>query len=193
MKRKVSFIIKQITLKSFSVDSKDYSDLATPQEGYVKPNFIEADSLQTLLQNMKHRWVQINRGPEAVEGLLSDCFDDHLLITVNNEIISVFTYHIKSISYKNENQSAEQEKQNSPDKQNNQDKSTNQNTQVSNDEQAKGKNKDKEKQSSSDKQNNQDKSTKQDAQGNTDKQTKGKNKDKDNQSKSDKQKEKKKD
>jgi spore coat protein B len=99
-------------IKSLSSDAKDYSDLTPPVEGYVIPTYIKADSFNAVLGSMKHRWVKINRGgPESVEGLLTEIYDDYILLTNNNELVSVFNFHIRSISYKAVNQSADVNKQ----------------------------------------------------------------------------------
>lgn len=101
-------------IKSLSIDAKDYSDLTPPAEGFAVPAYIQADSFTNVLETMKHRWVKINRGgPQSVEGLLTEIFDDYLLLTNNNELVSVFNFHIRSISYKAANQNAAAEKQES--------------------------------------------------------------------------------
>jgi spore coat protein B len=139
-------------IKSLSVDAKDYSDL-TPAEGFVQPNFIQADSFNAVLETMKHRWVKINRGgPESAEGLLTEIFDDYLLLTINNELVNVFNFHIRSISYKSANQNDEASKQESQKQQSSQANDAGQaqsaqqeNSQQSKQEKSKEKNKDKNK------------------------------------------------
>ncbi|WP_423407073.1 hypothetical protein AABM38_14490 [Heyndrickxia sp. MSNUG] len=108
-------------VKSVSLDTKDYSDLTPTAEGYINPTFIKEESFQSVLGNMKHRWVKINRGgPESVEGMLTEIYDDYLLLTVNNEIVSVFNFHIRSISYMSANQNNEAGKQENQNKQSSQ-------------------------------------------------------------------------
>ncbi|MFS0784242.1 hypothetical protein [Bacillus sp. 1P06AnD] len=98
-------------IKSVSVDAKDYSDLTPPTDDFVPPSFIQTDCFTSVLDNMKHRWVKINRGgPESVEGLLTEIFDDHLLLIINNELASVFNFHIRSISYSSEAEKQEKSK-----------------------------------------------------------------------------------
>ncbi|GAB7386671.1 spore coat protein B [Bacillaceae bacterium] len=83
-------------VKSISVDSRDYSD-----EGYLpKPRYLNVENFNAVLQNMKGRWVQVNRGgPESVQGVLSDVSDDQLILVIKNELMRIFIYHVRNISY----------------------------------------------------------------------------------------------
>lgn len=60
---------------------------------YDDPQFIE------VVRRLKHKKVKINRGgPESVQGVVSNIFDNHLELTTNNEVVFLSIFHIKSIS-----------------------------------------------------------------------------------------------
>ncbi|MCF6093583.1 hypothetical protein L1765_06225 [Microaerobacter geothermalis] len=83
-------------VKSISINTQDYSD----QTVYSTIQYFDHDNLVEVLQNMVGRWIQINRGgPECIQGVLSDVFDDSILLVVKNEVVKIFTFHIRSISY----------------------------------------------------------------------------------------------
>lgn len=93
-------------IKSVTLDTKDHTDLLPPslpvldEQAAVTPQYVEADSFKNVLETMKTRWVQINRGgPESVQGVITDVHDDHVALVTNHEMIMVFLYHIKSCGY----------------------------------------------------------------------------------------------
>lgn len=101
-------------IKSLSLNTKDYSD----EEEFEVPKFLDVENFNSVLQNMKERWVKINRGgPENIEGVLTDVWDDSFFVVVNNEVIRIFTFHVRNISYVMEKNNNEEEK----DKQNKED------------------------------------------------------------------------
>ncbi len=62
--------------------------------------FKTAHSFHSLLKSLKFQWVKINRGgPEKVEGVLHEAYDDFVTIVSHEEIIRLSTYHIKNLSY----------------------------------------------------------------------------------------------
>lgn len=64
------------------------------------PNYIDAISLNALFGNLMNRWVKINRGgPEMVEGVLTDNFDDFVVVVHNKEVFRIAIDHIRNISY----------------------------------------------------------------------------------------------
>lgn len=71
------------------------------------PHRIEhAYTFEGLLNQMRYTFVQINRGgPEKIEGLVVYSGDNVLLLVVNNEIIRIPIFHIKSISVGSKNNS----------------------------------------------------------------------------------------
>ncbi|WP_046181411.1 hypothetical protein [Domibacillus tundrae] len=62
--------------------------------------YISGKVFTEVMNNLKYKWVIINRGgPEKHEGILDDCNDDYVTIICNEEVIRVSTFHIKNISY----------------------------------------------------------------------------------------------
>ncbi|MBN8193709.1 hypothetical protein JI667_16285 [Bacillus sp. NTK074B] len=62
--------------------------------------FMKEDTLGTLLTSLKYQWVKINRGgPEKIEGILDHSSDEFVTLVLNEEVVRLATYHIKSISY----------------------------------------------------------------------------------------------
>jgi spore coat protein B len=62
--------------------------------------FVKAKDFKGVLENLKYRWVKINRGgPETLEGVMDSCNDDFVTIVSNAEIIRLSIFHIRNISY----------------------------------------------------------------------------------------------
>ncbi|MCA0151522.1 MULTISPECIES: hypothetical protein [Rossellomorea] len=62
--------------------------------------FMKEDTLGDLLTSLKYQWVKINRGgPEKLEGILDHSSDEFVTLVLNEEVVRLATYHIKSISY----------------------------------------------------------------------------------------------
>ncbi|WP_282936448.1 hypothetical protein [Paenibacillus sp. RC67] len=62
-------------------------------------NVIQANTINQLLQSLRHKFVQINRGgPEKIEGFIAEVTQDFVLVVVNRELIRVPIFHIKTIS-----------------------------------------------------------------------------------------------
>ncbi|MFB0844351.1 hypothetical protein [Paenibacillus oleatilyticus] len=60
---------------------------------------IKASSFNDLLQELRHTFVKINRGgQEKLEGIISDVTSDHLIVIINNELIRVPLFQIKSVT-----------------------------------------------------------------------------------------------
>jgi spore coat protein B len=63
------------------------------------PTYIAAYSFHSLLQQLNHTFVQINRGgPEKIEGFIVDSSNDYLLLVSNNELVRTPIFHIKTIN-----------------------------------------------------------------------------------------------
>ncbi|SFL54111.1 spore coat protein B [Paenibacillus sp. 1_12] len=90
-------------IKSITLDARDVSDLTgvvLPEEQSVLPKFIDAEDLNSVMDNMKYRWVQINRGgPEKTEGVLIEATVDLVRMVVGNEVVHILPFHIRNISY----------------------------------------------------------------------------------------------
>ncbi|HWI48801.1 MAG TPA: hypothetical protein VNU45_11320 [Rummeliibacillus sp.] len=107
-------------IKSITHDSKGGLEFDTviPEEF----KFIQEKDFKSVLGNLKYQWVKINRGgPEKLEGVLDEVTDDFLTIILNEEIIRVSMFHIRSISYglKIEKEDAKKEEEKSASKKNN--------------------------------------------------------------------------
>ncbi|MFJ8264321.1 hypothetical protein ACIQ4I_20670 [Rummeliibacillus sp. NPDC094406] len=107
-------------IKSITHDSKGGLEFDTviPEEF----KFIQEKDFKSVLGNLKYQWVKINRGgPEKLEGVLDEVTDDFLTIILNEEIIRVSMFHIRSISYglKIEKEDAKKEDEKKASKNNN--------------------------------------------------------------------------
>lgn len=61
--------------------------------------YVYAMNFQELLKELKYSWVKINRGgPEKIEGVLVDSSDEYLVLTTNDEVNRIPTYHIRNVS-----------------------------------------------------------------------------------------------
>ncbi|MGZ9585729.1 spore coat protein [Paenibacillus marinisediminis] len=82
--------IKSMTVNGYYCEDHGKEDC---YPSFDEPCFID------VLSKMKYRTVQINRsGPEKVVGVLTSVGDDRLLVIVKGEVVTVFTYHVRSIS-----------------------------------------------------------------------------------------------
>ncbi|MCR8850040.1 hypothetical protein NQ095_16590 [Rossellomorea sp. SC111] len=62
--------------------------------------FIKEDTFGALLTSLKYQWVSINRGsPEKLEGILENSNDDFVTVVLNEEVVRLAAFHVKSISY----------------------------------------------------------------------------------------------
>jgi spore coat protein B len=87
--------------------------------------FETAYTFEGLLGQLRYTNVQINRGgPEKVEGLVVHSGDNILLLVVNNEIIRIPIFHVKSINAANKNNS-KSNKSDSKDNKDNKDNKSN--------------------------------------------------------------------
>lgn len=100
-------------LKSVTQNTKDDVYWLENTEDLPKiQKYIVADTFYELLTAMKNLWCQVNRGGhESVQGVLTEVGDNYVTMIVNHEVITILTYHIKSISYgvKKENQEEKKE------------------------------------------------------------------------------------
>lgn len=104
-------------VKSVTVDSKDYTDTEVKPEGELEQEqpmmtYIDAESIDKVLYEMKHSWVQVNRGgPHRMEGVLGDVQDGYITLINNHEIHTIFNFHLKSISYGKKQENKDNNKQ----------------------------------------------------------------------------------
>lgn len=103
-------------IKSFSVDTRDVTDLveAPKEEQEALPKYLDSADFNGVLQGLKYRWIQINRGgPEKIEGVLVEASDDKITLIKGEEIVQLVPFHIRSISYGVANSSKESGSQSS--------------------------------------------------------------------------------
>jgi len=79
---------------------KSLSDSGESNYSYDEtPEHITGSNFKSILQKLKHEFVQINsNGPEKVAGFITECTDNSLLLVVNNEVVQIPLFHIKSAS-----------------------------------------------------------------------------------------------
>lgn len=85
-------------IKSITHDSKGGLEFNTviPEDF----EFLQAKDFKGVLEGLKYQWVQINRGgPEKLEGVLDSISDDYLTVILNEEVIRISMFHLRSISY----------------------------------------------------------------------------------------------
>lgn len=63
-------------------------------------SFIDVNSLNRLFKQLKYSYVLINRGPEAVEGILVDVKDNLITLVFHDQVLRVNRNHVKSIREK---------------------------------------------------------------------------------------------
>ncbi|EJQ54931.1 spore coat protein [Bacillus hominis] len=61
--------------------------------------YADEDTFLDVLNDLKYKWIKINRGgPECLEGLLGDIHDGSITLVNGDEVIYVINSHIKSVS-----------------------------------------------------------------------------------------------
>jgi spore coat protein B len=107
-----------------SSEAERSSEAEGNEEVSAVPDYIDAADFNGLLTNLKHSWVQINRGgAEKIEGVLADIGDDHVILINGQDVNRIQTFHIRNISYpmqQNQNSNSSQENQNSDSQSSNQ-------------------------------------------------------------------------
>jgi spore coat protein B len=112
--------VKSITIDTTMIDAIDAIDAPVVQPDNRIPKCLDVDRFRDVLEKMIYRSVEINvGGPDAVKGVLTQVFDDHVDLVCNHEIVKVATFHIRNIGYdlsnqaktSNNNTSAESENQ----------------------------------------------------------------------------------
>ncbi|NSL51441.1 hypothetical protein [Calidifontibacillus erzurumensis] len=78
----------------------------------AQPTFIEVNSLHRLFKKLKYNFVMINRGPDAVEGVLVDVKDQLLTLVFRDEVLRVNQFHVKSVRQKTKSQNNENNQKN---------------------------------------------------------------------------------
>ncbi|SEG68896.1 DUF2642 domain-containing protein [Paenibacillus sp. UNC499MF] len=74
-------------------------------------NVVSAYDFQELLKKFHQKFVRINRGgPEKIEGVIAEVKQDYLVLVVNNEVVRIALFHIKSIGIASSNKSGGNQK-----------------------------------------------------------------------------------
>ncbi len=96
-------------VKSISQNSKSEMPFNGSEE---EIEFMKEDTLGALLTSLQYQWVKINRGgPEKLEGVLDHSNEDYVTVVLNEEVIRLAMFHVKSISYvTNENKKGASDK-----------------------------------------------------------------------------------
>ncbi|EEL36399.1 spore coat protein [Bacillus toyonensis] len=72
--------------------------------------YADEDTFLDVLNDLKYKWIKINRGgPECVEGLLSDIHDGSITLVNGDEVIYIINSHIKSVNQIVKNKKNEEE------------------------------------------------------------------------------------
>jgi spore coat protein B len=98
-------------------------------EGAESLVWSSAADFTSMLGDLKHQWVTINRGgPEKIEGVLDDANDEYITLILNEEVIRLASYHVKSVAIlvkKKEEEKAEDNAENNQSSDSNQSSSEN--------------------------------------------------------------------
>jgi spore coat protein B len=120
-------------VKSITENTKQGIDFES--EGSESLVWSSAADFTSMLGDLKHQWVTINRGgPEKIEGVLDDANDDYITLILNEEVIRLASYHVKSVAIlvkkkeeekAEDNQSSNSNQSSSENKSNNSSKNSN--------------------------------------------------------------------
>jgi spore coat protein B len=84
--------------RSITLDSTNTQRIKEDQ-GLDTLTYVHEDSFVETIKALKHNMVQINRGgPDCLTGVIVEVNDNYFTISVEKEVIFVFTQHVKSIS-----------------------------------------------------------------------------------------------
>jgi spore coat protein B len=84
-------------VKSITENTKQGIDFES--EGSESLVWSGAVDFTSMLGDLKHQWVTINRGgPEKIEGVLEDANGDYITLILNEEVIRLASYHVKSVA-----------------------------------------------------------------------------------------------
>lgn len=95
-------------IKSITQNAKNKMelDLEVPEEY----DLINTSSFKKACTELVYKWIKVNRGgKESLEGVLDDITDDYITLVVNEEVIRIAMFHIRSLSYGVMKEEAKQE------------------------------------------------------------------------------------
>ena len=127
-------------------------------------SYRSAENFQSLLNDLRYQWININRGgPEKIEGVLDEVHEDYVTLILNEEVIRLSMFHIRNVSsgpkIKND-KSEEKDKNEKSDKNGKNEKSDKSDKSDKNDKKIKDKNDKNDKKDKSDKNDKNEKSDK---------------------------------
>ncbi len=98
--------VKSVSVKAqeAATENEKENDKKEKDTGEMEANqvvdFIDVNSLNRLFKQLKYSYVMINRGPEAVEGILVDVKDNLITLVFRDQVLRVNRNHVKSIREK---------------------------------------------------------------------------------------------
>lgn len=102
-------------IRSIGAMSNDHSDSE-------ESNWEEAQDYQEyfedLMASLKHQWVQIDGGPNKVEGVIVDFSRENVILSVKDQVVSIVLSHIKNVVIKKQEKQNNQENNSSDQEQN---------------------------------------------------------------------------
>ncbi|MCC3645851.1 DUF2642 domain-containing protein [Cytobacillus oceanisediminis] len=94
-------------IKSFTESTKQ--ETLENSESSQAMEYVTGETFELLVQNFQYQWVRINRGgPEKLEGVVENMNGDIITLISNDEIIHLPVYHIRGLSYGEENSQKEE-------------------------------------------------------------------------------------
>lgn len=101
-------------VKSITENAKQGIDFES--EGSESLVWSSAVDFTSMLGELKHQWVTINRGgPEKIEGVLEDANGDYITLILKEEVIRLASYHVKSVAVSVKKKEEEKEENKSED------------------------------------------------------------------------------
>lgn len=85
-------------------------------ENEEKEEYNHPAKFADLVMSYKYHWVNIDGGPNKVEGIPIEISGDNLIVSSKKEVINVVLSHVKSLVYKPQNKQENQDNQNSNEK-----------------------------------------------------------------------------
>ncbi|MFM1652968.1 hypothetical protein ACI7RC_12815 [Brevibacillus sp. B_LB10_24] len=93
-----------------------------------KSSYEPVKNFHSVLKEMLHCWVMVNRGgPESVEGVLTEVDDDYITVVHNKEVYRILAFHIRNISEVDKSKENDGENKNEGGNENKQNKNKNKN------------------------------------------------------------------
>ncbi len=88
----------------------------TKSEDEEEEEFNHPETFADLIMSYKYQWVNIDGGPNKVEGIPIEISGDNLIVSSKKEVINVVLSHVKSLVYKTQNKQENQDNNDSNNK-----------------------------------------------------------------------------